>query len=95
MTRQARESYIAIPRNRTLSKECQEATKQGDLEKVRLLLESEPDIDAKDRYGQTALMNAAHAGQFELLRLLIEAGADVNIRSSKNFYGKTALILAE
>jgi ankyrin repeat protein len=33
--------------------------------------------------------------QTQVARLLIEAGADVNIRSSKNFHGKTALALAE
>jgi ankyrin repeat protein len=33
--------------------------------------------------------------QTEVARLLIEAGADVNIRSSRNFHGKTALVLAE
>ena len=31
----------------------------------------------------------------EVAQLLIEAGADVNIRNSENFYGKTALFLAE
>ena len=74
-----------------MNKEWQDATKQGDLEKVRLLLEQEVDINAKDRYGQTALMNAAHAGQNELVRLLIEKGANLNITAK---YNLSALMLS-
>jgi ankyrin repeat protein len=35
------------------------------------------------------------ARRAEVAQLLIEAGADVNIRSSGKFYGKSALFLAE
>ncbi len=37
------------------------------------------DVNARERwYGHTALMSAAAAGQADVIRLLIEAGADVN-----------------
>jgi ankyrin repeat protein len=55
-----------------MNKEWKDATKQGNLEKVRLLLAKGTDINSKDQYGQTALMNAAHTGQVELVGLLIE-----------------------
>ena len=74
-----------------MKKEWQEATKQGDLEQVRLLLEKGADINAKDRYNQTALMNAAHAGQIELVRLLIERGAELDTTAK---YNLSALMLS-
>jgi ankyrin repeat protein len=40
-------------------------------------------------------MLALIARHAEVAQLLIEAGADVNIRSSGKFYRKTALFLAE
>jgi ankyrin repeat protein len=74
-----------------MKKEWKDATKQGDLEKVRSLLEEGADINAKDQHGQTALMNAAHAGQVELVRLLIENGADLNVTAKHNL---SALMLS-
>ncbi len=74
-----------------MNKEWKAATMQGDLEKVRSLLNDGVDINAKDEHGQTALMNAAHAGQLELLRLLIERGANLNVTAK---YNLSALMLA-
>lgn len=68
-----------------------EATRRGDLEKVRLLLENGADINSKDGHGQTALMNAAHTGQVELVRLLIENGADLDVTAK---YNLSALMLS-
>jgi ankyrin repeat protein len=58
---------------------------------VRHLLEAGTDINARDRYGQTALMNAARQGQVELVRLLVEQGAALNTTAK---YHLTALMLA-
>jgi ankyrin repeat protein len=69
----------------------QAATRQGDVEQVRHLLETGADINARDRYGQTALMNAARKGQVELVRLLVERGAALNTTAK---YNLTALMLA-
>ena len=74
-----------------MNREWKKATKQSDLERVRGLLESGIDINAKDEHGQTALMNAAHAGQIELVRLLVEQGADLNLTAK---YNLSALMLA-
>ena len=74
-----------------MNKEWKDATKQNNLEKVRFLLEHGTNINAKDKYGQTALMNAAHRGQVELVRLLIDNGADLNTTAK---YNLSALMLS-
>lgn len=74
-----------------MNKAWQAATRQGDIEQVRQLLEAGTDINARDRYGQTALMNAAREGQVELVRLLVERGAGLNTTAK---YNLSALMLA-
>ena len=74
-----------------MNKEWKDATRQADLERVRTLLSQGGDINAKDEHGQTALMNAAHAGQLELVRLLIEHDANLNVTAK---YNLSALMLA-
>lgn len=48
---------------------------------VRLLLDHHATIDAKTNRGNTALHIASLAGRSEIIRLLVERGADVNARS--------------
>jgi len=74
-----------------LNKEWRAATNQGDLEKVRSLLERGTDVNAKDEHGQTALMNAAHAGRVDLVRLLVAHGAALDVTAK---YNLSALMLA-
>lgn len=74
-----------------MNKAWQAATGQGDVEQVRHLLEAGAEVNARDRYGQTALMNAARTGQVELVRLLVERGAALNTTAK---YNLTALMLA-
>lgn len=53
-----------------------------DLEMLKLLLNNGADPDGMNNYGSTALIWAAHGGQTEAARTLIEGGADIN---RKNF----------
>lgn len=69
----------------------EDAAKAGDVATVRALLDTDPDIDARDRYGQTALMLAAHRGHGALVRLLIDRGADLDVTAK---YSLSALMLA-
>lgn len=69
----------------------EDAVARGDAAAVRALLGSGASVDARDRYGQTALMLAAHAGQRDLAALLVEHGAALD-RTAK--FGLTALMLA-
>lgn len=56
------------------------------------LIEKGPALDAPTASGDTALMWSASEGRMEIVRMLIQAGADVNQRHRQN--GNTALILA-
>ena len=72
-----------------MSKNCIfEAIREGNLEKVKELIESGADVNAKDNSGETALMWAAWYDRAEIAKILIDNGADVN---AKNRWGKTAL----
>jgi len=53
------------------------ANRSGNLELVRLLIETGAGIDTVDQHGQTALHIAARYGNLELAGLLIEAGAQI------------------
>jgi len=67
------------------------AIEQGDFAAVRGLLRTGFDINALDRYGQTALMLAAHRGHGEIVELLVAQGADLNVTAK---YTLSALMLA-
>lgn len=74
-----------------MTKDWQEAISGGDAERVGSLLDAGADINALDRYGQTALMIAAHKGYAEVVRLLARRGANLNHAAK---YRLTATMLA-
>ena len=45
---------------------------------VRLLLKKGADIEARDRYGRTALVSAVNGGKPQVVDLLLGQGAEVN-----------------
>jgi len=69
----------------------EDAVKRGDVRIVLDLLGQGTDVDARDRYGNTALMLAAHAGQREVIETLIAHRANLNITAK---FGLSALMLA-
>ncbi|HET8775165.1 MAG TPA: ankyrin repeat domain-containing protein [Thermoanaerobaculia bacterium] len=58
------------------------------------LIESGADVNARDKFGTTALMNAAYHGTIDVLQVLLDCGADVTTRQS-GMLKATALELAE
>ncbi len=67
------------------------AVRRGDVEMVREQLRSGADVNSRDRYGQTALMLAAHSGNLEMVETLVAHGADLNVTAK---YNLSALMLA-
>jgi len=65
-----------------------EAVRKGDATAVTSLLDKGADVNAKFRYGQTALFKAAERGHTEVVKVLLARGADVTVKDS--FYGATA-----
>lgn len=68
-----------------------EATRQGNLEIMKLLIKAGADVNLQMEEGYTALMDAALAGNIDAVKMLVEAGADVNI---KDIYQEHALSMA-
>ena len=68
------------------------ACEEGNLEKVEELIEQGYDVNKRDgrygRYGTTPLMYAAGEGRYDVVKCLIDHGADV---SQKNFANRTLL----
>ncbi|KAL1415676.1 hypothetical protein MTO96_029042 [Rhipicephalus appendiculatus] len=64
----------------------------GHAPRVRELLNTRRDVDAPNRGGWTPLMHAACSGQQDTLRLLLELGANINLRGGR--HGRTAATVA-
>lgn len=63
--------------------EIHEAAKNGNLEKVKALLEDNPELlNEKDSQGFTPLHSAVTNGRIHIIRFLIEKGADIEIKNN-------------
>jgi hypothetical protein len=69
-----------------------EAVRNGDLAATTALLDQGADVNAKFRYGTTALFKASERGHVEIVKLLLARGADVSVKDT--FYGATAMTWA-
>jgi excisionase family DNA binding protein len=67
------------------------AVSMNDIEAMRILLMQGANINASDREGKTALMQAASENNRESLKFLLEVGADARL---KDLTGETALDMA-
>ncbi|MHC1702632.1 MAG: ankyrin repeat domain-containing protein [Tenuifilaceae bacterium] len=66
------------------------AAKNNDTKALIQLLDKGADVNAKTQYGATALMFATDKGHPEAVNILLEKGANPNIKDS--FYGSTAFL---
>jgi ankyrin repeat protein len=57
----------------------------GNVEIVRVLIEAGAELEASDKYGETALNIASAFGHADVVRQLLTAGAKVDARSNKGF----------
>ena len=86
-----------FPQNTTTSKQelndqLFEAVRKGDAAAVTSLLDRGADVNAKFRYGMTALFKAAERGHVEVTKVLLARGADVKVQDT--FYHATAMTWA-
>jgi len=90
-------ALLLFPQNTTTSKQelndqLFEAVRKGDAAAVTALLDRGADVNAKFRYGTTALFKAAERGNAEVAGILLARGADVKVKDT--FYGATAMTWA-
>lgn len=72
--------FFAVP---ILTQEIHEAAKNGNLEKVKMLLESEPQLaDARDSSGKTPLHWACMGVHQDIINYLVDKGANVNAQDN-------------
>ena len=63
----------------------------GNLKRVRALLNSGANVNARDNAGYTPLIEAAYLGRLAFVRLLLDKGANINARDNA---GRTPLMRA-
>jgi Ankyrin repeats (3 copies) len=75
-----------------LNDQLYDAVRKGDAAAATAALDRGADVNAKFRYGATALFKAAERGHVEITKLLLDRGADVKVKDT--FYQATAMTWA-
>ncbi len=70
------------------------AAENGELIRVRALLQEGVDVNARSKSGHTALMLAAYAGHLEVVKALLNAGADTNTRAYTSHGGEFLTLMS-
>ncbi|MEO7273044.1 MAG: ankyrin repeat domain-containing protein [Vicinamibacterales bacterium] len=76
----------------TKAEQFQDAARKGDAATVKKLLDEGVDVNTRFRYDATALFYACDHGHLEVVKLLLDRGADMSVKDT--FYGFTPLALA-
>jgi len=76
----------------TKAEQLQDAARKGDAAAVKKLLAEGVDVNTKFRYNATALFYAADHGHVEVVKVLLDHGAAMDLKDT--FYGFTPLMLA-
>lgn len=75
-----------------LNDQLWEAARNGNASAVTALLDKGAEVNAKFRYGATALFKAAERGHVEVVKVLLARGADASVEDT--FYHATAMTWA-
>jgi ankyrin repeat protein len=84
--------FPQTPSKQELNDQLFEAVRKGDVAAVTAALDRGADVNAKFRYGTTALFKAAERGHAEVAKVLLDRGADVKVKDT--FYQATAMTWA-
>ena len=84
-------SLTTISYGNDLDDALMDAVYEGNLVKVKELVENGADVNAQGEYGDNPLGGAAHFGYLEIVEYLVKNGADVNLTNKK---GHTVLMYA-
>lgn len=84
--------FPQTPSKQELNDQLFEAVRKGDAAAVTAALDRGADVNAKFRYGSTALFKAAERGNADVVKVLIDRGVDVKVKDT--FYGATAMTWA-
>jgi hypothetical protein len=76
----------------TKAEQLQDAARKGDAAAVKKLLDEGVDVNTKFRYNATALFYACDHGHLEVVKVLLDRGAAMDVKDT--FYGFTPLALA-
>src|SRR5438270_8474760 len=71
--------------------EVYQAIRANELARLKTLIRTKSEANVKDEAGDTPLMHAAAIGSLDAVKLLVDAGADVN---GRNTFESTPLIWA-
>jgi len=67
-----------------MTPDWERAAREGNARALSAQVAAGANLDALDRYGQSALMLAALGGHLEAVEVLVRAGADLNITAKFN-----------
>ena len=84
-------AYIAFLYDLSTDTELIYAVREKRTNKIKQLLTSGTNVNAKNIRGVTALMWASYINNTKAMQLLMDAGADVNVKNNEDY---TALIIA-
>ena len=84
--------FPQTPSKQELNDQLFEAVRKGDAAAVTALLDKGADVNAKFRYGTTALFKAAERGNADVVKVLLDRGVDVKVKDT--FYQTTAMTWA-
>ena len=83
---------LSLAQGPATAEELFDAARSGDRARVARILDAGIDVNAKARYNAIALMFAADKGHLEVVRLLLDRGAEINAEDT--FYRFKAIDLA-
>ena len=83
--------YICLKRKKVLYNEIYTSIENGDLDKIKLLLQEDIDLNKKNEQGDSFIHFAISKNQISILKLLLRENIDIEI---KNSLGETPLEFA-